>query len=108
VKFQDVKYIAGGATQNAIRGAQWISPTPGITHYIGSIGADENGQIINQAATKDGVKTHYYISKETRTGSCAVLILEKERCLIADLAAANDYKHAHFLIGRNSETFAPY
>jgi len=95
VKFPDVKYIAGGATQNAIRGAQWMFPTP-FTHFIGSIGDDENGKKIEQAATKDGVQTHYYISKGVRTGSCAVLVLDKERCLVADLAAANDYKHSHF------------
>jgi len=96
VKFPDVKYIAGGATQNAIRGAQWISPIPRTTHFIGSIGDDENGQKIQQAATNDGVQTHYYISKGARTGSCAVLVGDKERCLVADLGAANDYKHSHF------------
>jgi len=96
VKNPDVKYIAGGATQNAIRGAQWLSPTPGITHFIGSVGEDENAQKLKHAATKDGVQTHYYISKGVRTGSCAVLIQDKERCLVADLAAANDYKHTHF------------
>jgi len=95
VQFPEVKYIAGGATQNAIRGAQWMSPTPEITHFIGSIGDDENGKKLKQAATKDGVQTHYYIS-QVRTGSCAVLIQDKERCLVADLAAANEYKHSHF------------
>jgi len=96
VKYPDVMYIAGGATQNAIRGAQWMSPTPRITHFIGSIGDDDNGKKILQAATQDGVQTHYYISKGVRTGSCAVLVLDKERCLVADLGAANDYKHSHF------------
>jgi len=96
VLFPKVKYIAGGATQNAIRGAQWMSSTPRITHYIGSIGDDENGRIINEAATKDGVQTHYHVSKGTRTGSCAVLVRDKERSLVADLGAANEYKHYHF------------
>lgn len=91
-----VKYIAGGATQNAIRGAQWMSPTPRITHFIGSIGDDENGRRIHDVATKDGVQTHYHISKGTRTGSCAVLVRDKERSLVAHLGAANEYKHYHF------------
>jgi len=95
VGFPDVKYIAGGAAQNTIRGAQWISPTKGITHYIGSIGDDDNGKRLNAAATTDGVQTHYYVSKKTRTGSCAVLLYKKERCLVADLGAANDYQHSH-------------
>jgi len=96
ITFPNVQYIAGGAAQNTIRGAQWVSPTPGITHYIGSIGEDENGKRINHAATSVGVKTHYYVSKSHRTGSCAVLVHNKERSLIADLAAANDYQHSHF------------
>lgn len=96
VTFPDVQYIAGGAAQNTIRGAQWVSPTPSITHYIGSVGADENGKRIKEAAHADGVQTHYHVSSTHRTGSCAVLVHEKERSLCADLAAANDYQHSHF------------
>jgi len=95
--YPDVQYIAGGAAQNTIRGAQWVSPTKGITHYIGCVGDDENGKRIKQAANSDGVQTHYYVSKTHRTGSCAVLVHDKERSLCADLAAANDYQHSHFV-----------
>jgi len=93
---RDVQYIAGGAAQNTIRGAQWASPTPGITHFIGSVGDDDNGKRIKAVANADGVQTHYYISKKHRTGSCAVLVCHQERSLCADLAAANDYQHHHF------------
>jgi len=97
VEFKDVLYIAGGSTQNSIRGAQWMSPEAGVTHYIGSIGDDENGKKLDSAARSDGVQTHYYISKTHRTGCCAVLVVDRERSLVADLAAANDYQHSHFL-----------
>ena len=33
-----VEYIAGGATQNSIRVAQWVSGKPGMTTMIGCIG----------------------------------------------------------------------
>jgi len=95
--YEDVLYIAGGSTQNSIRGAQWMSPVRGVTHYIGSIGNDPNGEILTKAASFDGVQTHYYISQKFRTGCCAVLIKNNERSLIADLAAANDYQHDHYL-----------
>jgi adenosine kinase len=95
--FSDVLYIAGGSTQNSIRGAQWMSQLRGLTHFIGSIGNDENGNKLKAAAAFDGVETHYYISKTFRTGCCAVLIKDNERSLIADLAAANDYQHDHYL-----------
>jgi adenosine kinase len=97
VKFSKVGYVAGGATQNSIRGAAWMSPTKGNTHYIGSVGNDDNGKLLASVAEKDGVKTHYYISQKNRTGRCAVLVKDRERSLIADLAAANDYNHTeHF------------
>ena len=37
VKDYKVEYIAGGATQNAIRVAQWMS-APGSTAFMGAIG----------------------------------------------------------------------
>jgi adenosine kinase len=95
--FQDVLYIAGGSTQNSIRGAQWMSPARSVTHFIGSVGNDENAQKLRSAASFDGVQTHYYVSKTFHTGCCAVLIKDNERSLIADLAAANDYQHEHYL-----------
>jgi len=95
--YPDVLYIAGGSTQNSIRGAQWMNPVRDVTHYIGSVGNDQNGVILKKAANFDGVQTHYYISQKFRTGCCAVLIKDNERGLIADLAAANDYQHSHYL-----------
>lgn len=38
-----VQYIAGGATQNSIRVAQWMLPEPGLTGFMGSIGSDDFG-----------------------------------------------------------------
>jgi len=60
----DVLYIAGGATQNSIRGAQWMSPVKGVTHYIGSVGDDNDASKLKAAASSDGVETHYYVSKK--------------------------------------------
>jgi len=51
---------------------------------------------LTKAATDDGVQVHYYHSQKCRTGTCAVLIHQGERGLVADLAAANDYQHPHF------------
>lgn len=92
----DVRYIAGGATQNSIRVAQWMSQTPGFSSYIGSIGKDEFGQKLKDSAAKDGVKPLYMEDESTPTGTCAVLITNKERSLVANLAAANNYKNEHF------------
>lgn len=92
----EVEYIAGGATQNSIRVAQWMLQEPGATGYIGCIGKDEFGRTLRDCATRDGVELHYLEDEKEATGTCAVLIKDKERSLVANLAAANKYVKEHF------------
>ena len=89
------EYIAGGATQNSIRIAQWMLRAPGATTYMGSVGDDEYGRILAAAAEKDGVRVRYHVDAATPTGTCAACVLGGERSLVANLAAANCYKIAH-------------
>jgi adenosine kinase len=95
IEKHDVQYIAGGATQNTIRVAQWMLQIPGATTYIGAVGKDKFAEQLRKSATADGVTVHYYEDSKEPTGSCAVLIHNKERSLIANLGAANTYKLAH-------------
>jgi adenosine kinase len=92
---KDVKYIAGGATQNSIRVAQWMLQEPGMTAYMGCIGDDDFGKKLQDACKADGVQAMYMVDKSTPTGKCAVTILDKERSLTTDLNAANNYKASH-------------
>ena len=50
------QYIAGGATQNSIRVAQWMLQAPGATVFVGCVGKDANGDKLRQCAEADGVK----------------------------------------------------
>lgn len=97
--YYDVKYIAGGSTQNSIRIAQWMLQScnkPKYTSFMGSVGEDENSHLLESCATQDGVHVHYM--KDTApTGTCAVLIKDNERSLVANLAAANNFKLDHLL-----------
>jgi len=92
---KDVQYIAGGATQNTIRVAQWMSKTAGTTAYMGCVGKDDNAEKLRAACKADGVNAQYMEDASTPTGSCACLILDKERSLCTNLAAANNYKVDH-------------
>merc|ERR1719245_1292388 len=92
---KNVQYIAGGATLNSIRVAQWMLGEAGRTGYIGAIGDDTFGQLMKEQAKKDGVMTGFMINPDVPTGACAVAIYEKERGLVANLAAANTYKKQH-------------
>jgi adenosine kinase len=91
----NVQYIAGGATQNTIRVAQWMLQEEGATAYMGCIGKDENGEQLQKACATDGVKALYMVDPKTPTGTCATLITGIERSLCTNLSAANNYKADH-------------
>ena len=52
IKDYPVEYIAGGATQNSIRVAQWMIGVPGSTAYFGAIGADDFGNLLDHINTR--------------------------------------------------------
>jgi len=92
------QYIAGGATQNSIRVAQWMLKAQGklnATAFMGCVGEDAFGKQLEDCASADGVLAHYMKDKETPTGTCAVLVNGGERSLVANLAAANNFKPSH-------------
>jgi len=91
-----VEYIAGGATQNSIRVAQWMCNAPGATAFIGCIGTDKFGEQLEKAAQGDGVNVQYFKQSAVETGTCGVLVNSGDRALIANLAAANCYDKSHF------------
>ncbi|KAE9590919.1 hypothetical protein Lal_00023214 [Lupinus albus] len=91
----NVEYIAGGATQNSIKVAQWMLQIPGATSYMGSIGKDKFGEEMKKNAKLAGVNVHYYEDETTPTGTCAVCVIGGERSLVANLSAANCYKSEH-------------
>lgn len=92
-----VQYIAGGSGQNSMRASQWMLPNnPNTSVFIGCIGKDENGERLKSIATSDGVRVLYKEDPNTPTGTCAVLITERERSMVARLAAANLYKKDHY------------
>ena len=37
---------------------------PGVTHYVGCVGNDENVRRLKTEAEKDGVNVHYMITSE--------------------------------------------
>lgn len=89
------KYIAGGATQNTIRVAQWMLQTPGQTAYMGCVGSDGYAKQLEECAASDGVLVHYMKDETVPTGTCAALIHESERALVTNLDAANNFKPSH-------------
>jgi len=91
-----VEYIAGGATQNAMRVAQWIlRKQPKSVSYMGSVGNDDFCQRLRECAAAVGLHVNYQVNEGIDTGCCAVLITDRERTLLPNLSAANHFKITH-------------
>lgn len=78
---------------------------PDESAFLGCVGTDAFGKQLEDSATADGVKVHYMKDESTPTGTCAVLVKDGERSLIANLAAANNFKPSHL---ENAESKAIY
>jgi len=89
-----VDYIAGGATQNSIRVAQWILGVDKSCSYFGCVGQDEYSAVLEKCAGEAGVNVKYQKSDKP-TGRCAVLITGHDRSLVTKLDAANHFTPAH-------------
>ncbi|RPB05769.1 Ribokinase-like protein [Choiromyces venosus 120613-1] len=87
-------YLAGGAAQNAARGAQYMLPPKSVV-YVGCAGQDAFGEALTSACVNEGVLTKYRIEKDQPTGRCGVIITGHDRSMVTDLAAANHYRLEH-------------
>ena len=63
-----VKYIAGGATQNSCRVCQWMTGVPGATSYFGCIGDDAFGKQMADEAAAIGMNVQYLVDPEQVRG----------------------------------------
>lgn len=93
--FKDVEFIPGGATLNSIRVAQWALETPQATSYIGCIAKDTFGDTLTKASQAAGVDVRFQYTDKEPTGTCAVVCTDKNRSLVANLAAANCFTEDH-------------
>lgn len=104
VEKYDVEYIAGGATQNSIRVAQWLLGLPNATTFMGCVGKDKFGQTLANKAKEAGVNVKYQMHDTEPTGTCAVVVTDngKNRSLCANLAAANCFTKDHLDVPENN------
>jgi len=98
----EIDYNPGGASQNTCRFIQWIlgKNNTGIASFLGCIGNDYFGKMMEKKAKSDGVKILYVTDEAgTATGTCAVLITDKgeNRSLCAYLGAAEKLTKEHLV-----------
>lgn len=90
----DVAYVAGGASQNAARCAQYVLPE-NSTAYFGCVGEDHLSEQLRAANKKEGLRSVYQIKPDVPTGSCAVVITGHHRSLCTNLGAAEKFDKSH-------------
>lgn len=97
-KRPEVEYVPGGAGLNSARVCQWLMGEKGKTVFVGCVGNDRYGQLLTEAAEKEGVEMLVERTEKAPTGTCAVAVVGKERTLLANLAASNllssEYMHS--------------
>lgn len=92
-----MRYTPGGATQNAIRVAQWLLADKGSTSFIGTIGKDNFALVMKNKLLEEGVNARYQEVEEKPTGTCAVLITHHglNRSLVSFPGAARLLQEQH-------------
>ncbi|KAI0789495.1 Ribokinase-like protein [Abortiporus biennis] len=94
VQKHKVTYVAGGASQNAARGAAYVLPPHSVV-YAGSVGDDDLAEQLKAANKREGLDQVYQVTKGEKTGACAVIITGHDRSLVTTLRAAEKFEKSH-------------
>ncbi|KAI0352275.1 adenosine kinase [Trametes cingulata] len=89
-----VTYVAGGAAQNAARGAAYVLPPHSVV-YAGCVGDDDLAEQLKAANAREGLDQVYQVKKGEKTGACAVIISGHDRSLVTTLGAAEKFEKEH-------------
>jgi adenosine kinase len=90
--------IPGGSALNTIRAAAWMlkkTHAEKVCCYQGSIGKDEVAEVLKSETEKSGLHGNFSQTEEHATGTCAVVVHEKERAMCANLSAALKFPLSH-------------
>ncbi|KAF2367106.1 Carbohydrate kinase PfkB [Trinorchestia longiramus] len=85
----EVQYTAGGCSLNTCRVFSWVLDQQKCAVFIGGIGQDEDAERLIRIICNSGVVTRLLEVSTESTGRCVALVLGAERCLCADVGAAN-------------------
>lgn len=102
VKNYKVTYVAGGASQNAARGAAYVLPPDSVV-YTGCVGDDDLAEQLRAANKREGLREVYLVKPGQKTGACAVVLTGHHRSLVTTLQAAEMFEQSHL----SSPTVAP-
>ncbi|ORC93770.1 putative adenosine kinase [Trypanosoma theileri] len=91
---KDTMYHPGGAAMNAARTMKWICPEMGVC-CVGAMGCDQFQKLFTEALDTAGVQHLFEYHEDVPSGTCAALVVKKERAMLANLGAATRVSLAH-------------
>lgn len=89
-----VDFVPGGAAMNTARVFAWMMPAARVS-YVGALGKDRFAEILQNALVSAGVQQLFEECEAKPTGTCAGLVLNKDRALLAHLGAAVEVSLKH-------------
>ena len=93
-KMEGKTAIPGGSAMNSARATNYMLKNQEMENrvtYFGSIGKDTRGKVIENNLKDEGINGNFNHIDDEPTGSCAVVVVDKDRSLCANLAAACKY-----------------
>ncbi|RNF16424.1 putative adenosine kinase [Trypanosoma conorhini] len=87
-------YHAGGAAMNTARTMKWLCPEIQAC-VVGGIGSDAFCGILKGTLDAAGLECLFEVHEEIPTGTCASLVVQKERAMLANLGAATQLSLEH-------------
>jgi len=97
----NLEYSGGGCALNTARVFQWLSPTPSSAVFLGGLGKDDSGAVLESLVNSDAVLTAFAKQEDLPTGHCIALVEGAERTLAANLGAANKFSAEDLWQGNN-------
>lgn len=86
---------AGGCAQNTLKVMRWLLGKQCLARIFGSIGDDDEGELLKKILEEQGVDTNYVTQKGYSTGATLSLVINDNRSLIACLGAAEVLSPRH-------------
>ena len=65
----DIEYSGGGCALNTMRVFQWLSGVPDDSMFLGGLGTDTSGNMLQSLVEKDGVRTSFARHTTLPTGN---------------------------------------
>lgn len=92
---ETLTYTAGGSGYNTLRTSSWILGKLDINIFMGCVGKDEYASIVKSKAKESGLKTIFQTTNQASTATCATLLTDKNRSMVAHLGAACKFTEDH-------------